>query len=145
VIVLSTSERALSDIAMGAGARRLGGEEVRLTDVPASEPGSAGVFDGNIKLAEGLSLLETSKALADRLAASAIRYQGHAFVAFLRALVKDHDWEAKAQTYKADFEREVTAPDSTAIYRIRSNFALIWAAGALAIDYGVLPWEKSRF
>ena len=36
------------------------------------------------------------------------------------------------------------APNSTALYRIRSNFAVIWAAGALAIDYGVLPWKKSR-
>jgi hypothetical protein len=38
----------------------------------------------------------------------------------------------------------VDAPNSTALYRIRSNFAVIWAAGALAIDYGVLPWKKSR-
>jgi len=38
----------------------------------------------------------------------------------------------------------VDAPNSTALYRIRSNFAVIWAAGALAIDYGVLPWTKSR-
>ena len=36
------------------------------------------------------------------------------------------------------------APNSTAVYRIRSNFAIIWAAGALAIDYGVLPSKKSR-
>jgi hypothetical protein len=38
----------------------------------------------------------------------------------------------------------VNAPNSTAVYRIRSNFAVIWAAGALAIDYGILPWRKSR-
>jgi hypothetical protein len=144
IIVLSTSERRLTEIAVKAGSRRLAGEEVRLTDVPASEPGSAGVFDGSIGQNEGRTLLETSKALADQLAAAAIRYQGHAFVAFLRKLVKDQDWEAKARTYKADFEGEVTATASTAIYRIRSNFAVIWAAGALAIDYGVLPWKKSR-
>jgi hypothetical protein len=144
VIVLSSSERPLTEIAIKAGSRRLGGEEVRLMDVPASEPGSAGVFDGNIKQDEGRTLLETSKALADQLAACAMRYQGHAFVAFLRKLMKDQDWQAKARTYKAEFEREVTAPASTVIYRIRSNFAIIWAAGALAIEYGVLPWKKSR-
>jgi uncharacterized protein (DUF927 family) len=131
-IVLSTSERRLTEIAIKAGSRRLGGEEVRLTDVAASEPGSAGAFDGNIKQVAGLTLLETSKALADQLAVAAIRYQGHAFVAFLRKLVKDQDWEAKARKYKAEFERRVTAPPSTPIYRIRSNFAVIWAAGALA-------------
>jgi hypothetical protein len=26
--------------------------------------------------------------------------------------------------------------------RIRSNFALLWAAAALAIDYEILPWKK---
>jgi hypothetical protein len=31
---------------------------------------------------------------------------------------------------------------SNAALRIRSNFALIWAAAAMAIDYGVLPWKK---
>ena len=49
VIVLSSSERALTEIAIKAGSPRLGGEEVRLIDVPASEPGSQGVFDGKIE------------------------------------------------------------------------------------------------
>jgi hypothetical protein len=46
VIVLSSSERALTEVAMKAGSPRLGGEGVRLIDVPASQPGSQGVFDG---------------------------------------------------------------------------------------------------
>jgi len=45
VIVLSTSESALKEIAETAGQRRIGGEEVRFIDVPATEPGSVGVFD----------------------------------------------------------------------------------------------------
>jgi Domain of unknown function (DUF927) len=144
IIVLSSSERALTDIAIKAGARRLGGEEVRLIDVPASEPGSQGVFDRRIETVDASTLLQTTKTLVDTLAASAIKYQGHAFVAFLSKLTSTNDWEAKARTYKERFEVEVKAPNSTAMYRIRSNFAIIWAAGALAIDYGVLPWKKSR-
>ena len=42
------------------------------------------------------------------------------------------------------FEAIAQTNDLKTIYRIRSNFAIIWAAGALAIDYGVLPWKKSR-
>ena len=144
VIVLSSSERALSDIAIKAGARRLGGEEVRLTDVPASEPGSQGVFDGKIQTDDGRAPLEITKALADKLAVAAVLYQGHALVAFLHKLTSDENWESKVGAYKSRFETEVKAPNSTAVYRIRSNFAIIWAAGALAIDYGVLPWKKSR-
>jgi len=144
VIVLSSSERALTEIAIKAGSPRLGGEEVRLIDVPASEPGSQGVFDGKIKKDGGRTLLETTKALADKLAAAAIKYQGHALIEFLHKLTRDKDWEGKVRAYKSQFESEVDAPNSTALYRIRSNFAVIWAAGALAIDYGVLPWKKSR-
>jgi hypothetical protein len=144
LIVLSSSERALGDIAITAGSPRLGGEEVRLIDVPANAPGSQGVFDGKIKKDGDRTLLETTKALADQLAAAAIKYQGHAFIGFLRELTRDADWGAKVSAYKLRFEREVEAPKSTALYRIRSNFAIIWAAGALAIDYGVLPWKKSR-
>jgi hypothetical protein len=144
VIVLSSSERALSDIAIKAGSPRLGGEEVRLIDVPASETGSQGVFDGKIKKDDSRTLLETAKALADALAAAAIKYQGHAFAAFLSKLSKAKDWETQARAYKEQFETEVKGPNSTAMCRIRSNFAIIWAAGALAIDYGVLPWKKSR-
>ena len=56
--------------------------------------------------------------------------------------MKDKNWEATVRRYKAQFESEVKAPDESAIYRIRSNFAVIWAAAALAIDYKILPWKK---
>ena len=115
LIVLSTSERALGEIATKDGSPRLGGEEVRLIDVPASEFGSQGVFDRKNETADVSTPLEAIKDLADTLAASARRYQGHAFVAFLRKLIRDADWETKVRTYKAQFEREVIAPASRAI------------------------------
>jgi hypothetical protein len=102
------------------------------------------VFDGKIQTDDGRAPLEITKALADKLAVSAVLYQGHALVAFLHELTSDKDWEAKVGAYKSRFETDVKAPNSTAAYRIRTNFAIIWAAGALAIDYGVLPWKKSR-
>ena len=55
IILLSSSERALGQIARAAHARRLGGEEVRFMDIPASKPGSSGIFDANIKLRPGKS------------------------------------------------------------------------------------------
>jgi hypothetical protein len=58
-------------------------------DVPASEPGSQGVFDGQIETADVSDPLAAIKAYADRLAAASHRYQGHGFVAFLRKLTRD--------------------------------------------------------
>ena len=56
IIAQSSSEAALSQIAIKAGQRRLGGEEVRLTDVPASDSVSVGIIDGKIKRLAGLTL-----------------------------------------------------------------------------------------
>jgi hypothetical protein len=143
IILVSTSERALRQIAHAAGKRRLGGEEVRFIDIPASEPGSLGIFDEFIKPAKGRTDRETTKDLVENLRADAIKYQGHALCALMEAFMKDPHGLETLQRYKRDFEeRAVVAGTHNAQYRIRSNFALFYAAAALAIDYGVLPWRK---
>ena len=78
IVLISASERGLGHIARAADERRLGGEEVRFMDIPASEQGSAGIFDGNIIPAPGETLRETTKELVETLKADAIKYQGHA-------------------------------------------------------------------
>jgi hypothetical protein len=45
IIAQSSSELALSQVAIDAGGRRLGGEEVRFTDVPSSDRMSLGIFE----------------------------------------------------------------------------------------------------
>jgi Domain of unknown function (DUF927) len=142
IVVQSSSERALHDVARDAGDPRLGGEAVRFMDVPASEPGSQGIFDGKIKPKKGKSLRLTAKAIIERTLALGILNQGHVLPAFLDRLMKDKNWEATIRRYTAQFESDVKAPDERAIYRIRSNWAIIWAAAALAIDYKLLPWSK---
>ena len=144
IIVLSSSERALGEVAQQAGKPRLGGEEVRLIDVPASEPDSQGIFDGKIKTEDEKSLLATTKALVEELSDASQKYQGHALPAFLTKLMTDKNWERTVRSYKDEFEAQVNAPGLKAVYRIRSNFAIIWAAAALAIDYKVLLWKKAR-
>jgi hypothetical protein len=142
IIVQSSSERALRDVAQDAGHPRLGGEEVRFMDVPASEPGSQGIFDGKLEPEQDKSLRETAKAIVEGTLELAILNQGHVLPAFLDRLMKDKNWEATVRRYKEQFESEVKARDERAIHRIRSNFAVIWAADALAIDYKLLPWKK---
>ncbi len=142
IIVQSSSERALRDVAREAGDPRLGGEEVRFMDIPASEPGSQGILDCELKPEQDKNLRETAKSIIERTLAQAILNQGHVLPAFLDQLMKDKNWEATVRRYKEQFESEVGAPDERAVHRIRSNFAIIWAAAALAIDYELLPWKK---
>jgi Domain of unknown function (DUF927) len=142
IIAQSSSELALSQVAIDAGGRRLGGEEVRFTDVCASEPGSLGIFDGQITKLPRKTARETTKKLIDQIKNDAEANQGFAFQEFLRNYFDDAEALSKIRAYKDRFESEVGVTSSNAALRIRSNFALIWAAAAMAIDYGVLPWRK---
>ena len=142
IIAQSSSEVALTKIAIDAGKKRLGGEEVRFIDVCASEPGSLGVFDGRVLPRAGKTNRETTKELIDRMKVDAEANQGFPLREFLRRYLKDPEVLSKVRAYKDQFETEVIVPSSNATLRIRSNFALIWAAAAMAIDYGVLPWKK---
>ena len=143
VIVLGSSERALGQIARAANAPRLGGEEVRFIDIPASDPNSSGIFDGDIKPAPGTTLRETTKELVETLRVNAIKHQGHAFRALLENYVNDPHGLEQVRTYKEQFERDAVLSDRhNAHYRVRSNFAVMYAAAALAIDYKILPWKK---
>ena len=142
-IVLSSSERALGQIARAAGKGRLGGEEVRLMDIPASDPISSGIIDGNIGPVAGETLRETTKEFVETLRANAIKHQGYAFRGLLEKYVNDPLGLEHLRAYKEQFERDASLPDRhNAHYRVRSNFAVMYAAAALSIDYGILPWKK---
>ena len=143
-IFLSTSERALGQIARAAGKQRLGGEEVRFIDIPASDANSAGIFDGHVKPTPGKTLRETTKDLVEALRLNSIKHQGFAFRALMEKYVNDSRGLEHIRTYKEQFEQDAVLPDQrNAHYRIRSNFAVIYAGAALAIDYEILPWKKA--
>ena len=125
----------------------MGGEEVEFIDIPASEPGSSGIFDGNISPADGMTLRETTKTLAETLKAAAIVHQGYAIRELLEKYVNDPHGLDTVKKYKRQFEADAEISDQhNAYFRVRSNFAVMYAAAALAIDYRILPWKrKSTF
>jgi hypothetical protein len=122
-IVLSSSERALGSVAMTEGNPRLGGEEVRFIDVPATNPSSQGVFDTPLRIKNGQSPLEVGKQAIDQLKRAAIHHQGHALHKFLRRYVKDPGAALdKVTQYMKAFEQKSSAVMITnADSRIRSK------------------------
>ena len=116
---------------------------MRFIDIPASDPDSSGIFDGDIKPAPGKTLRETTKEIVESLKVNAIKHQGHAFRALMEKYVNDPDGLETLKKYKEQFERDAELPDGhNAYYRVRSNFAVMYAGAALAIDYEILPWKK---
>ena len=121
----------------------MAGEDVRLIDVAASEPNSAGVFDKTIKDIPGLSNIETVKRLVERLERDARHNQGFALRAMIRRFVANGSDTVTLGKYMREFEKHSpVSADHRAFYRIRTNFAVVYAAAALAIDYDILPWKK---
>ena len=93
--------------------------------------------------APGKTLAETTKELVDNLKTNAIKHQGYAFRELMQRYVNDPHGLEHLRTYKEQFERDAVLPDEhNAHYRVRSNFAVMYAAAALAIDYEILPWKK---
>jgi hypothetical protein len=144
IIMLSSSERSLEEIARAGGTSRLAGEDVRLIDVPASEANSAGVFDKKIKDIPGLSNVETVKRLVERLERDARHNQGFALRAMIGRFVADGSDAGALRKYMREFEKHSpVSADHRAFYRIRTSFAVVYVAAALAIDYDILPWKKT--
>ena len=91
----------------------------------------------------GETLRETTKEFVETLRANAIKHQGYAFRGLLEKYVNDPLGLEHLRAYKEQFERDASLPDRhNAHYRVRSNFAVMYAAAALSIDYGILPWKK---
>ena len=93
--------------------------------------------------APGKTLRETTKEVVEALKANAIKHQGYAFCELQERYVNDPHGLRRLKIYKEQFERDAVLPEAhNAYYRVRTNFAVMYAAAALAIDYDILPWKK---
>jgi hypothetical protein len=142
VIFLSSSEIALSEMAKASGRSRLGGEEVRMIDIPACISDFEDIFDGWAAFEVGETLAEREKFVTELEAATA-ELQGTAFVEYLLRRAEDH-WELDSiNRYIDEFVVESPLSESkTSFARMRRYFAAVYGAAALAIDYKILPFNK---
>ena len=139
VIVLSSSEVALSSV-LGRGSKsRLLGEEVRLIDISATSETSHGIFNG--KPGNKQRARERTRVKVDQLKSSCIRYQGHPIRAMMEAYFASPDSLSIIRKYKEEFEQQHPIDGGGAALRVRANFAVIFAAARFAIDHQILPWK----
>jgi hypothetical protein len=133
------------EVSLGAQASngRLAGEAVRLIDVPVPRR-KTGIFD---QLQKGATA-QQSRLLADALEQAAATYYGEAGKVFIAKLVRDvgknHDGLAPLLAGNMDRFLDKSGVDLEDPYEVRfaKRFALAYAAGLLAIEYGVVPWNR---
>ncbi|WP_336431253.1 DUF927 domain-containing protein [Providencia rettgeri] len=137
--IFSTGEVSLQQLAEQGNIERLDGEGVRMIDVPADAGCDFGVFE-NLPLN-----MESANKLVDKIKQVSHLYYGSAKPKFLKCLIDD--LQENEESLKANIEKnmefflERTGVNYRSGIQLRTakRFAVAYAAGCLAIKYGILP------
>jgi putative DNA primase/helicase len=134
ILFLSSGEVGLANHLAEAGEQHRGGQFVRLVEIDADAGKGLGVFDQ-------IGSYQSSSILADTLRSSCSNFYGTAIQAFLEQLVKRSSSEIAIRSYVEEFLASLNPqPTSGQQIRVAKRFALIYAAGALAVDANILPF-----
>jgi len=140
VLILSSGEDSLAEHSRAGGGRRMAGEAARVIDVPVPKQ-ETGIFD---RLPEGASGRE-SGLLVSALEQAGVRCCGSACRVYISKLVREvrrdrAGLKARLDSWMDEFLTK-SGVDQTNGYAVRfaRRFALAYAGGLLAIDYGVVP------
>jgi uncharacterized protein (DUF927 family) len=134
--IISSGEVTLRALMAAGGQRVRAGQEIRIVDIRADQGDGLGVFN---KAGPGFN----PKAFADELKLATCRYYGTAGPAFVAKLL-EHDrdrikrfWDKMRQAIP---EKAKLSSGTEQVWRVADKFSLIATAGALATEFGILPW-----
>ena len=138
---ISTAEIAVDQkLSEDRGRKAKAGQMVRMLDVPADRGLGYGCFNHVDGFSDGAALANALKAAAQTSYGTA----GPAFVAGLVGLGRDQT-TARVRAHMDAFERRALPVGSDGqVQRAVRRFALIVAAGALAHELGIVPWDLEQ-
>jgi putative DNA primase/helicase len=140
--ILSTSNKTLDEMAIEDGFEITDAHRGRMIDVPTAVDG-VGAFEN----LHGLSKDD----FLDQLRTIAHRHHGHAarkFLSRFAAELKENGAEVRSwlkdrrRWYLQRIRKRISSERD--LERVHQKFATIYAAGALAIDYKILPWPMKE-
>jgi uncharacterized protein (DUF927 family) len=142
LLFISTGETSLSALRSFGGKRVKAGQDVRFLDIPANAGSGLGIFD---RLP---SPITKPSDFADSLRTSALEQCGTAGPEFMRSLLADNKLREHVRFIiekVEEFVGKVVPKGATGqVMRAARRFALIAAAGTLAVRFGILPWPESE-
>jgi putative DNA primase/helicase len=139
-MIISTGELRMSDKLVEGHQRARAGQQVRLVDIPAHATNRFGVFDHGGPDRDG-------KSIADALKSAARSYYGTAGPAFVRQVIADgidkNSDDVRAMV--AAFQTACAPSGADAqVLRVCDRFGIVAAAGELAREYGIVPWDEGE-
>ena len=141
-IVLTSFEKSIQDLAHETNQARMGGETMRLIDVPAYFDGLVHIFD-RAHADAALNQEELQKLFAQLTSACADNH-GPVFRRYLRYLMAQRPKLQKTTLkYQHTFiEKVAGSNDNTDVADLARKFGLVYAGGRIGIDAKLLPWKK---
>ncbi len=140
VNLLSTGELTIPQkIAESGKLKSMAGQEVRVIDLPIGGVNSQATFD-NLHSHEGPGQL--SQVLSER----SKKYYGSPLRAFLKHLCenKEASTDSILEMSKTFEKQHLPEKSSGQVQRVCRKFSLIAATGELAIELGILPYDKGE-
>lgn len=136
LIFFSTGEIGLAEHMAQDNQKVRAGQETRMADIPADTGSGMGLF-------ECLHGYSAPEVFAAHLKEVSVRYHGSAIVPFLQEVVKDKETiRLRVLNLKRQFLTRFLPPKASGqVARVAERFALVAAAGELAIEVGILPWN----
>lgn len=135
VCVISSGERSIESHLAAMRIDHKVGQGIRIADVPVT--GSYGIF-------EDLHGRTNGAAFADELRGAAAQYYGHAGPLFVERLIKEVSEGLSLPTRLAEimpgFGKDLNVQET----RVARGFGIAALAGELAIEWGIVPWEKDE-
>ena len=136
VLLLSTGEIGLSEKIAEAGGRAKAGQEVRVLDIPADAGQGYGIFDH-------LAGFSDASAFADHFTMITNEHYGQPGPLFLERLTADIEGgrDEARQTIETFLTGSCQVDADGQVKRAANRFAIVAASGALATNWGILPWR----
>jgi uncharacterized protein (DUF927 family) len=134
-VMISTGEITVQQKLAEARWRKVrAGQLVRILDIPAQR-GRHGAFDGDANF--------DSAACAKQLRQAAVKAYGVAGPAFVKALVdRGRSGEQVRQRVNAWIEARNISSSHGQADRVAERLGVIAVAGELAIEFGIVPWQR---
>jgi uncharacterized protein (DUF927 family) len=142
---LSTSNLSFEQLGQKGGIEIGGAELGRMPDIPMPANGH-GLYETLHGYSDGADL-------SDALQRRSRRWYGSPIRAFIKQLVKDYRADRNALKEKLKRKRKrylrklaasVESQGLKPLNRVSGRYATVYAAGSLAIEYKVLPWDREK-
>ena len=143
-IVIASSEKSWDDIARGAGDVRKGGAIIRWSDLPAAHSNCPDIFDWAPDDVLQANRPHWFSEQCKLLRKHSLRNRGVALAEFVRHVSKSRKSIRSniRQLTKTFVELAASGETDPAVLHLASSYGLIYAAGVIGIDAGVVPWTE---